>query len=90
MKENQRMHVNHNSKWAVVALVAAGALGCAAKPYVCPIIKLADSVCQSVVVQLPDGTTEEVPKAAIMGVAMGARAQRMGAMKAADAGVDGQ
>lgn len=70
----------------MAVLVLAGALlvGCAAKAIVCPVIKLASDVCPLIMVELPDGTVEAVPKEQIAGLAMQARASRMGSAR--DAG----
>lgn len=72
----------------MVAALAIG--GCAAKPYICPIIETASELCQFLVVRLPDGSTEIVPKSAVVGMAMNARAARVAgaAQGATDAGAD--
>lgn len=75
---------------AAMLLLAIGFAGCAAKPFICPIVETAGELCQFFVVRLPDGSTERVPKSAIVGMAMSARAARFEAAKAgaADAGAD--
>ena len=69
-----------------LCVVALG--GCAAKPYICPIIETAGELCNFLVVRLPDGSTETVPKSAIIGMAMSARAARVSGAKVGDAGAD--
>ncbi|HMJ52096.1 MAG TPA: hypothetical protein VK540_08465 [Polyangiaceae bacterium] len=69
----------------VCALVISG---CAAKNIACPILRLAADACEEIVIILPDGSEERVPKSAIAGVAMSARAARVSGAKAGDAGAD--
>jgi len=75
---------------ALMLVLAIGVMGCAAKPYICPIIETAGELCNFLVVRLPDGSTEQVPKSAVIGMAMSARAARFEAAKAgaSDAGAD--
>lgn len=77
---------------AVGVAIGACALlfaGCGAGKVVCPLIDVAAEVCPLIAIKLPDGTTEMVPREAVMGVAMGARAARLSGVKAAaDAGAD--
>jgi hypothetical protein len=57
----------------------------------CQLIRTTADICDTVVIILPDGSEERVPKDAIVGMAMSARATRVsGAMKASvpDAGAD--
>lgn len=74
-----------------VGFCALAFIGCAAKPFVCPILKIAADACDSVVIVLPDGSEERVPTAAIVGVAQSARAARLAGTAqpgAVDAGAD--
>jgi len=56
-------------------VIAMGALplACAA---ICPTIKLASDICPIIMVELPDGSLEPVPKAQITGLAVQSRAMR--------------
>jgi hypothetical protein len=71
-----------------IGFCALALSGCAAKGMVCPIIETAAELCPYLVVRLPDGSTETVPREAIMGVAQQARAMRTAGAKASDAGLD--
>lgn len=66
--------------------IAVGGLlvACAAKPLVCPIVKVLDEACPFVIVELPDGTKEPVPREQVSLLALRARAAR----GAHDAGSD--
>jgi hypothetical protein len=69
----------------VTTLLALYVCACAA---VCPTIKLASDVCPLIMVELPDGTFEAVPKEQIAAVAAQTRAARLSAKGSADAGAD--
>jgi hypothetical protein len=81
------MSVNCNRKWLAIGF-ACLFCACAAKPFICPIIETAGDLCKFLVVRLPDGSTETVPREAVVGVAMQARAARAAGAKASDAGSD--
>ena len=61
---------------SVALLVFSFLYACAAKPLVCPIVKVLDEACPYVMVELGDGTREQVPREQIAGLALRARAAR--------------
>lgn len=75
---------------AVLLIALIALTGCAWLKPACAGIDLADSLCDWVVVKLPDGTTERVRRDDIMGVVKEARASRLSAAAKAsvDAGAD--
>lgn len=81
------MSVNRSRKWGAV-FFAISLTACAAKPFICPVIETAGEICKYLVVRLPDGSTETVPREAVVGMAMQARAARISGAKASDAGAE--
>ena len=71
-----------------MALLALTIAGCAAKGLVCPALRIAADACETIIVVLPDGSEERIPKSAVVGMAMQARAARISGAKASDAGAE--
>ena len=84
------MSVYRNCKWVTLWFLAlSAAIGCAAKGLVCPALRIAADACETIIVVLPDGSEERIPKSAVVGMAMQARAARMsGAKSLSDAGAE--
>jgi hypothetical protein len=62
---------------ALVTVFAVVMVACAAKNIVCPIIHAVDEICPLVIVELPDGGQEAVPRADIQQTALQHRATRL-------------
>lgn len=86
-----RREYAHPSGHALIVglCLALGAVAVAcgpAKAITCPILRVADELCPLVMVELPDGGTEAIPKADIRRLAEAQRAARLAAERAWDAG----
>jgi len=72
------------------ALVAfallVGFYACAAKPFVCPTLRILADNCPLYLVELPDRSVEPVPREEIAKLATGLRASRLAAAAAAGKG----
>lgn len=69
-------------------LIALPVGGCGYGKVACTALETAAEICPYVLVKMPDGTVEKVPREAILGVAMQAKAARLSGSNQADAGAD--